>query len=183
MVCTVQTGVGPHFADFNNDGNKDLFITNGYGRDMTNRDFVKFYANERMKYLRGEPSDNMFRMLQRIPVTPIHDYLFINNGDLQFSDSSAAYGFDETNLSKGCAYADLDNDGDLDLVINHLNAPAEIYRNMFVENGRSGNYLEVDPKRNGNNKFAIGAKINVYTPKGLISQENYPVHGFQTSSL
>ena len=68
--------------DFNNDGYKDLFITNGYGRDMTNRDFVKFYANERMKYLRGEPSDNMFRMLQGIPVTPVHDYLYLNNGDI-----------------------------------------------------------------------------------------------------
>ena len=78
--------------DFNNDGYKDLFITNGYGRDMTNRDFVKFYGNERMKYLRGERSDNMFRMLQSIPVTPIHDYLYLNNGNLQFSDISTDCG-------------------------------------------------------------------------------------------
>src|SRR6476620_2968212 len=83
--------------DFNNDGYKDLFITNGYGRDMTNPDFVKFYANERLKYLRGEPSDNMFRMLQGIPITPLHDYLYLNNGNstgngagLQFSDVSLA---------------------------------------------------------------------------------------------
>jgi hypothetical protein len=182
VYCT-DWSWGALFADFNNDGNKDLFVSNGYGRDMTNRDFVKFYANERLKYTQGKTSDNMFRMLQGIPVTPLHDYLFINTGDLQFRDSSAAYGFDEASLSQGCAYADLDNDGDLDLVINHLNAPAGVYRNMSVESGRKGNYLDIDLRMPGNNKFAIGAKVNVYSPSGLMSQENYPVRGFQSSSL
>jgi hypothetical protein len=168
-------------ADFNNDGNKDIFITNGYGRDMTNRDFVKFYGNERLKYLRGEKSDNMFRMLQSIPVTPLHDYLYLNNGNLQFSDVSLASGFDKPTLSNGAAYADLDNDGDLDLVINHLNAPAEIYRNMLVENGNGGNWVQFNIKGKGHNSYAIGAVVNVYTPKGLMKLENYPVHGFQSS--
>ncbi len=168
-------------ADFNNDGNKDIFITNGYGRDMTNRDFVKFYGNERLKYLRGEKSDNMFRMLQSIPVTPLHDYLYLNNGNLQFSDVSLASGFDKATLSNGAAYADLDNDGDLDLVINHLNAPAEIYRNMLVENGNGGNWVQFNIKGKDHNSYAIGAVVNVYTPKGLMKLENYPVHGFQSS--
>lgn len=168
-------------ADFNNDGNKDIFITNGYGRDMTNRDFVKFYGNERLKYLRGEKSDNMFRMLQSIPVTPLHDYLYLNNGNLQFSDVSLASGFDKPTLSNGAAYADLDNDGDLDLVINHLNAPAEIYRNMLVENGNGGNWVQFNIKGKGLNSFALGAVVTVYTPKGLMKLENYPVHGFQSS--
>ena len=168
-------------ADFNNDGNKDIFITNGYGRDMTNRDFVKFYANERLKYLRGEKSDNMFRMLQSIPVTPVHNYLYLNNGNLQFSDASLASGFDKPTLSNGAAYADLDNDGDLDLVINHLNAPAEIYRNMLVENGNGGNWVQFNMQGNDHNSYAIGAVVNIYTPKGLIKLENYPVHGFQSS--
>jgi hypothetical protein len=167
--------------DFNNDGYKDLFITNGYGRDMTNRDFVKFYANERLKYLRGEPSDNMFRMLQGIPVTPVHNYLYLNNGDLQFSDVSLAAGFDKPTLSNGAACADLDNDGDLDLVVNDLNAPAVIYRNMLVENGNGGNWVQFNLKGNSHNSHAIGAVLNVYTPKGLIKLENYPVHGFQSS--
>ncbi|MEP7107629.1 MAG: VCBS repeat-containing protein [Ferruginibacter sp.] len=169
------------FADFNNDGNKDLFITNGYGRDMTNRDFVKFYANERLKYLRGETSDNMFRMLQSIPVTPIHDYLYLNNGNLQFSDVSLASGLGKPTLSNGAAYADLDNDGDLDMVINHLNAPAEIYRNMLVENANGGNWVQFNIKGKGNNSYALGTVVIVYTPKGLIKLENYPVHGFQSS--
>ena len=168
-------------ADFNNDGNKDIFITNGYGRDMTNRDFVKFYGNERLKYLRGEKSDNMFRMLQSIPITPLHDYLYLNNGNLQFSDVSLASGFDKATLSNGAAYADLDNDGDLDFVINHLNAPAEIYRNMLVENGYGGNWVQFNIKGKDHNTYAIGAVVNVYTPKGSMKLENYPVHGFQSS--
>ena len=168
-------------ADFNNDGNKDLFITNGYGRDMTNRDFVKFYANERLKYLRGEQSDNMFRMLQSIPITPTHDYLYVNNGDLRFSDVSLSSGFEKPTLSNGAAYADLDNDGDLDLVVNHLNSPAEVFRNMLVESGNTSNWVEFNLKATGRNPFAIGATLSVYTPKGFIKLENYPVHGLQSS--
>ncbi len=167
--------------DFNNDGYKDLFITNGYGRDMTNRDFVKFYANERMKYLKGEPSDNMFRMLQSIPVTPVHDYLYLNNGNLQFSDVSLTAGFDKQTLSNGAASADLDNDGDLDLVINHLNAPAGIYRNMLAENGNGGNWVQLNIKGKGNNSYGLGTAVKVYTPQGTMKMENYPVHGFQSS--
>lgn len=182
VYCT-DWSWGALFADFNNDGKKDLFVSNGYGRDMTNRDFVKFYANERLKFQRGEESNGMFRMLMGIPVTPLHNYMFINTGNLQFKDSSAAYGFDELKLSQGCAYADLDNDGDLDLVVNHLNDAAGIYRNMTVESGRKGNFIDIDLKMPGGNSFAIGAKVNVYTPLGIASQENYSVRGFQSSSL
>ncbi len=168
-------------TDFNNDGNKDLFITNGYGRDMTNRDFVKFYANERMKYLRGEKSDNMFRVLQGIPVTPVHDYLYLNGGGLTFSDASEASGFGAKNLSNGAAYADLDNDGDLDLVINHLNAEAGICRNMLVESGKSGPWIGFRLEGTGTNKFGVGGVVRVYSGTHVYTLENNPVHGFQSS--
>ena len=169
--------------DFNNDGFKDIFITNGYGRDMTNRDFVKFYANERMKFIRNEPSENMFKLLQEIPTTPVHNYLYLNNGDLKFSDASKDAGFDLQSLSNGAASADLDNDGDLDLVVNHLNAPSEIYRNMLVEEGNGGNWINFEFKGIGANKNGIGASINLYFPKGVITLENYPVRGYQSSML
>ena len=169
------------FFDANNDGSKDLFVSNGYGRDMTNRDFVKFYANERLRYLRGEPSDNMFRMLQTIPVTPLKDYLFVNKGDLTFDDVSSAAGFNVENLSNGAAYADLDNDGDLDLVVNHLNGPAGIYRNMLVENGSKNNWIAFELKGTGLNKFGVGAWVNIYTSNKIIRLENTPVHGFQSA--
>ena len=183
VYCT-DWSWGSLLMDFNNDGYKDIFITNGYGRDMTNRDFVKFYANERLKFLRGETSENMFRMLQGIPVTPIHDYLYLNNGNqggLQFSDASMQAGFDKQTLSNGVASADLDNDGDLDLVINHLNAPAEICRNMLVENSNGGNWVQFTLKGPSPNSYAIGAVINVFTQKGSVHLENYPVHGYQSA--
>jgi enediyne biosynthesis protein E4 len=169
------------FVDLNNDGNKDLFVTNGYGRDMTNRDFVKFYANERLKYLRGEPSNNMFRMLQTIPVTPLRDYVFVNKGDLTFDDVSGEAGFTTENLSNGAAYADLDNDGDMDLVINHLNAPAGIYRNMLVENGSHDPWISFQLKGTGKNVFGLGARLEVYSPGQIIRLENTSVHGFQSA--
>ena len=169
--------------DFNNDGYKDIFITNGYGRDMTNRDFVKFYANERMKYIRNEPSENMFKLLQEIPTTPVHNYLYLNNGDLKFTDVSTDAGFDKQTLSNGAAAADLDNDGDLDLVVNHLNAPAEIFRNTLVEDGNAGSWIKFEFKGNGSNKNGIGASIRIFTPKGVLALENYPVRGYQSSML
>ncbi|MBL7696512.1 MAG: VCBS repeat-containing protein [Chitinophagaceae bacterium] len=169
--------------DFNNDGFKDLFITNGYGRDMTNRDFVKFYANERMKFIRNEPSENMFKLLQEIPTTPVHNYLYLNNGNLQFSDVSMDAGFDKAGLSNGAACADLDNDGDLDIVVNHLNSPAEIYRNMLIENGDAGSWIDVQFKGAGNNKNGIGATLKLSTDKGDITIENYPVRGYQSAML
>ena len=169
--------------DFNNDGFKDLFITNGYGRDMTNRDFVKFYANERMKFIRNEPSENMFKLLQEIPTTPVHNYLYLNDGRLQFTDVSAEAGFDKKTLSNGAASADLDNDGDLDLVVNHLNSPAEIYRNMLVENGDAGNWIDVLLQGNGKNRNGIGATLKIFTDKGALMVENYPVHGYQSAML
>ena len=180
VYCT-DWSWGTLLMDFNNDGYKDIFITNGYGRDMTNRDFVKFYANERLKYIRGETSDNMFRMLQGIPVTPVHDYLYLNNHDLKFSDVSVQAGFDKQTLSNGVASADLDNDGDLDLVINHLNAPAGICQNMLVENSKGGNWVQLTLKGNSMNTFALGSSVRIFTPQGSVYLENYPVHGFQSS--
>ncbi|WP_276503617.1 VCBS repeat-containing protein [Terrimonas pollutisoli] len=169
------------FADFNNDGYKDLFVTNGYGRDMTNRDFVKFYANERLKFRKGEPSERMFQMLQGIKSTPLHCYMFENKGNLQFKDCSLDWGFDAVNFSHGAVYTDLDNDGDLDLVVNRMNDEAAIYRNNVAETNSKGNYLKVILQMEGGNTNALGAKVQVFTPAGKTVLENYPVHGFQSS--
>jgi hypothetical protein len=169
------------FADFTNDGKKDLFVTNGYGRDMINRDFVKFYANERLKFLQGKPSERMFQMLQGIKITPLHNYFFENEGGLRFADRSLEWGFEEEDLSHGAAYADLDNDGDLDLVVNRMNDTAAIYRNQLVETGNAGNYLRLRLNMTANNMFAIGARVWVYSGRDIITQENYPVHGFQSA--
>jgi len=169
------------FADFNNDGNKDLFVSNGYAKDMINRDFVKFYANERLKHLKGETDDNMFQMLKGVPSTPLHNYIFENKGNLQFQDVSLDWGLENENFSHGAVYTDLDNDGDLDLVINRMNDVAAVYQNNAVESGNAGHYININLQMPGLNKRAIGAKVKVFTPKGTITQENYPVHGFQSA--
>lgn len=168
-------------ADYNNDGKKDLFVTNGYGRDMINRDFVKFYANERLKHVQGKKDERMFLMLQGIQSTPTHNYIFEGGSQLNFIDRSSEWGFEENNFSHGAIYADLDNDGDLDLVVNKMNQVAGIYKNNTIESNNGGNYLDISLKANSNNINAIGAKITAYCKSGKYFVENNPVHGFQSS--
>lgn len=168
-------------TDFNNDGKKDLFVSNGYGRDMTNRDFVKFYANERLKHLQGKTDKRMFDMLTGIQSTPLHNYLFENQGNLKFKDQSTNWGFDELNFSHGAVYADLDNDGDLDIVVNKMNQEAGIYKNNTIENKTNGNYIDVSLKSDSKNTLALGAKLTLFAASGQYTLENYPVHGFQSS--
>ncbi len=173
----------PLLADFNNDGNIDLFVTNGYGRDMINRDFMKFYANERLKHLQGKTDDRMFQMLQGIKTTPLHNYIFENNGSLQFTDRSKEWGFEEADFSHGAVSVDLDNDGDWDIVTNRMNDVAGIYKNNTVENKSGGYYLNVQLQSTSQNRFAIGARATLYAGNRKYVLENYPVHGFQSSQV
>lgn len=170
-------------ADLNNDGNKDLFVTNGYGRDMINRDFVKFYANERLKFQRGQTDDRMFRMLQGITSTPTQNYIFENNGQLGFNNRSADWGFEEKNFSHGAAYADLDNDGDLDLIVNNMNGEAGIYRNQSMEQNKGLFFTKIQLEMPGKNPFAIGATVKICSGKARYYLENAVVHGFQSAML
>jgi hypothetical protein len=169
------------FADYNNDGFKDLFVTNGYGRDMINRDFMKFYADERLKHLQGKTDDKMFGMLQSIRSTPLQNYIFENTGGTRFADRTVEWGLEGRDFSHGAVYADFDNDGDLDLVFNRMNAPAGVFKNMAIENGNSGSFIRFELQSETKNTRAIGAKVTVYTPKGNFCGENFPVHGFQSS--
>ncbi|HLO81167.1 MAG TPA: VCBS repeat-containing protein, partial [Chitinophagaceae bacterium] len=168
-------------ADYNNDGYKDLFVTNGYGRDMINRDFMKFYANERLKHIQGTTDDKMFGMLQTIVSTPLHNYIFENIDGLSFKDRSADWGLGELNFSHGAVYADLDNDGDLDLVVNSMNQEAGLYRNNTIEFAKGGHYLNVNLKGYGKNTQALGASVSVYSGAKNYTIQNFPVHGFQSA--
>ncbi len=169
------------FADFNHDGKKDLFVTNGYGRDMINRDFMKFYADERLKHIQGKTDSKMFQMLQGIQSTPLHNYIFENQDGFHFKDRSADWGFDQLNFSHGAVYADLDNDGDLDLVMNRMNQEAGIYRNNTIENKSGGHFITIELKGKDKNTNAIGAKVIAYTNQHAYTFQNFPVHGFQSS--
>lgn len=168
----------PLFADFDNDGWKDLFISNGILRDMTNLDFVKYTSG----YTTGQAEKmgnkvEMWKLVQDMPSTKKTNYLFHNNHDLTFTNVSEDWGLTRHTVSNGAAYVDLDNDGDLDLVINTLNDAPIIYRN----NTHQGHYLRIKLKGEGLNTDGIGAKVQVSTNNGSQYQEQYLTRGFQSS--
>jgi hypothetical protein len=171
----------PLLADFDNDGWKDLFISNGILRDITNLDFVKYTSG----YSVGQAEKagdkfEMWQLVQKMPSTKMTNYLFHNNHDLSFSNVTAEWGFSRKAISNGAAYADLDNDGDLDLVINTLNDGPIIYRNNASEMHK-GHYLRIRLDGEKPNTLGIGAKVYVTTSQGTQFQEQYLSRGFQSS--
>lgn len=167
----------PVFADFDNDGWQDLFVTNGYLRDYTNRDFVSYYADQRIKENRGQATDALMDIIARMPSTQTENYMFRNRGDLTFENKNQDWGFSETILSNGAVAADLDQDGDLDLIVNNLNETARIYENQVA----SGHYLQVALEAVAEQQV-IGTKVQVKANGQWLSQEFVPVSGFQSST-
>ncbi len=165
------------FFDATNSGNKDLLVTNGYFRDYTNRDFLKYKGDYYFKQAVANEKADTLHLVTTMTSTPVHNYFFENQGNLEFKDRSLDWGFEEKIFSNGAAYSDLDNDGDLDLVINHLNETAGIYENK----GETGNWLEIQLKERSKNTNAIGAKIQVNLAESNQFYEMQPVRGFQSS--
>ncbi len=174
------------FADVDNDGWKDLFISNGYLRDYTNMDFLKYtVADARIdEAQKGNIKFRTFDLVKKMPSTKLSNYIFRNNHDLTFTNATKQWGLYRLSVSNSAVYADLDNDGDLDMIINHQNEPASIYRNN-AETQLQANYLNIRLKGRGDNTFALGAKVLVVCESNGISerqlQELYPVRGYQSS--
>jgi len=174
----------PLLADFNNDGLVDLYVTNGYGRDMISRDVMKFYIDERVKYIEGDSDQKMFEALQGIQSTPLQNYFYLNKGNLKFENMTQDAGFQGVDFSHGAIYSDLDNDGDLEIIVNCMNAPAKVFKNLTRENSNSSNYITVKLTQKNKNIFAVGSKITVFTDSGeKLVRELNPTHGFQSSVL
>ncbi|GAB3898306.1 VCBS repeat-containing protein [Larkinella knui] len=151
----------PLAVDFDQDGYRDLVVTNGFPKDVTDRDFMQYYADNSSVATRDF-------MLGQIPVIKINNYAFKNNGgNLTFSDVSREWGLQTPAFSGGAAYGDLDNDGDLDMVINNINDPAFIYRNNLAEQKpQQANYLRVKFKGDGQNRMGLGAFVELSYGKG-----------------
>ena len=164
---------GVLLADFDLDGFKDIFVSNGILRDFTNADFIKFSDDAA-----GTP---VLNQIKQMPSTKTRNYIFRNNHDLTFTNEQTAWGFSDPAISNGCAYADLDNDGDLDLVTNNLNEPARIYRNTSRETTGAA-YLTVQLSGPSANQFGIGATVTVRANGQTQVQENYPTRGFESCS-
>jgi len=160
----------PLFADFDNDGFKDLFVTNGIYRRPNDLDYIASLDS-------GRPP-----RLDRMPSVPLAKYAFHNNGDLTFGNRARDWGLGDPGFSNGAAYADLDNDGNLDLVVNNLNAPASIYRNLGAGGGGGGgHHLRIVLRGSGANTAGIGAKVTVRTQGRTQLLEQSPTRGFQSS--
>ena len=168
------------FADLDNDGYKDVFITNGYKRDYTNMDFINFAVQEKLKENKTGKQTVIMELLENSPATIEENYTYHNNGDLTFSKVNSAWGLDNKSLSNGAAYADLDNDGDLDLIVNNIEEEAFIYRNNS-EKLKEHNYLRIQLKGEGLNTFGIGSKISITTNDQVLTQETMPTRGYQSS--
>jgi enediyne biosynthesis protein E4 len=169
------------FADLDNDGWKDLFVTNGYFRDYTNRDFLKYKGDYYFEKARAKEVADTLHLVTSMSSTPVRNYLYKNNGDLTFTDKSSDWGMGAPGFSNGAAFADLDNDGALDLIVNHLNGSAGIYKNSLNAIRGNSSSLQIQLEGDGKNKFGIGAKIMCYAATGLQFLEQQPTRGFQSS--
>lgn len=179
-VSNTDWSWAPLFADYDNDGWKDLFVSNGYVRDYTNMDFLKYMGDYIQNREAGVMRQAVLDLVHRMPSSDVVNYLFRNNGNLTFSNVSREWGISTPSNSNGAAYADLDNDGDLDLVINNINKPVFLYRNG---NGKMGEnrFLQVQLQGEGSNTQGIGAKVWLYQKGRQQYQEQMPSRGFQSS--
>jgi hypothetical protein len=173
---------GALIFDMDLDGLKDIFVANGIERDLTDLDFLKFLADEtKQMEISSRGKSNFNKIVEMMPSRPVNNFFFRNEGGLHFSDKSVDWSENEKGFSNGAGYGDLDNDGDLDLVINNVNAVATILRSNAIENG-SGNYLKVKLKGSTDNLFGIGARIAIYINNKVQCIEVMPSRGFQSSS-
>jgi len=180
-VYSTDWSWAPLFADFDNDGWKDLFISNGILRDMTNLDFVKYTSGYSAAYSnKSGDKKEMWNLVKDMPSTKLSNYLFRNNHDLSFTNVTSDWGFTKKSVNNGAAYADLDNDGDLDIVINNLNDNATIYRNNTQAN-KGLHFIKIRLTGAAKNTYGIGAKLYIKTAAAEQMQEQYLSRGFQSS--
>lgn len=170
----------PLIADFDNDGWKDMFVTNGYTRDYTDMDFVK-YMNDYVQHNSGDiRRQNVLDLVRQMPASDIRNYMFRNNGNLSFSNVSKSWGFNIPSNSNGGAYVDLDNDGALDLVINNVNKPAFVYHNQSLRKS-ANHYLQITLAGAEKNTQGLGARVTVYARGTRQYAEQMPARGYQSS--
>lgn len=161
-------------ADYDNDGFQDLFVTNGYLRDYTNNDFIKYYAE-----IGENNNQSVLEVIKKMPSTKTPNYIFRNNQNLTFSNKQTEWGFDTPVISNGAVYADLDNDGDLEIITNNINEPAFVYKNLSSEAGKT-NYLNIQLP---SSKSITGTKIYAYSGDLQQYRAFTPTHGYESSMM
>ncbi|WP_420150048.1 VCBS repeat-containing protein [Spirosoma sp.] len=184
-IANTDWSWAPLLADYDNDGWKDLYVTNGYVRDYTNQDFLKFMTD----YMQNRPTnfsrEDVLQLVHKIPSSNVMNYMFRNRGgdsagDVTFANVGATWGLTQASNSTGAAYADLDNDGDLDLVVNNTNQPAFIFQNETSKE-RKHHYLTIKLVGKGANTQGIGTKATLYQGGKQQYVEQMPMRGYQSN--
>ncbi len=166
--------------DFDNDGWKDIFVCNGIRRDLTNQDFLAYFNSEENLNRVRQGGFDFLDLLNKMPSVPIPNFAFVNQRNLLFTDASTQLGFGKPGFSSGAAYADLDGDGDLDLVINNQNAEASVYKNNSTEKLKH-HYLKIQLNGLAPNTMAYGARVSIFSGSKEQVLEQMPTRGFQSS--
>ena len=172
---------GALIFDMNNDGLKDIFIANGIYQDLTDQDYLQYISNEEV--IKSIVTDNKVdykKLIDIIPSNPVPNQAYLNQGGLAFREAGKETGLGAKSFSNGASYGDLDNDGDLDLVVNNVNMPSFVYEN-HTQKDPASNYIQFKLEGEGKNRFGIGAKITVYSDNNSYYVEQQPTRGFQSS--
>ena len=179
-VSNTDWSWGALIMDLDNDGWKDIFVANGIYKDLLDRDYLDFYSNPSlMRSMIKTEEKAILKMIDMIPSVKIPNYAFHNNTNLTFTNLAAEWGLNTPSFSNGAAYGDLDNDGDLDMVVNNVNMPPFIYRN-HSDKKTEANFLEIKLNGSGKNTPAIGTAATVYCKGRINYQELVPMRGFQS---
>ncbi len=169
------------WADYDNDGDKDLMVTNGFYRDLGNLDYINYQARLQNPMGRQDAKrEEKLKAIKNLENVPLQNYLFENNNDFTLTKRSDDWGFTQKGFSNGACYADLDNDGDLDMIINCFNAEARVYKNNGSELNKNA-YLNITLKGKYPNVQGIGSKLWIYINGKMQFQEFYPYRGYESS--
>jgi hypothetical protein len=175
-VAATDWSWGALIFDFENNGTNDIFVSNGIFKDIMDGDFRDFSENEGLSSKSSNPNFDFTKYAEKLPGSPLQNWAFVNKGDYKFNNAAEDIGLGEKTFSNGSVYADLDADGDLDLLLNNVNQKCSVYRN-----NSTNNFLKIKFEGDNKNAFGIGAKVKLITKGDLQLKENFTNRGFQSS--